>query len=165
MLFRKLKNLFSSPPPANPAPKQNVLRHGSAWLSQCSVFGMHRYRTATEDSTVYFHDDSRGIHRLLVDSRGNIQNFPGIRKEDFWLRQVSPKALLPQIRFRTDFILREGRFAMLWQIQPDGCYWEDSDGYGGTSDEEIRLFACLDEDGCWDGPFRIYDIGDTRYDA
>ena len=164
-MFRKfLNSLFTKSAKPAPAPKTApLLRLGSASLSRHTVFGNHRYRTALEDSTVYYNDEGREIHRMLVDKMGNIKDFPGIYREEFWTRQVTSKSLHPQIRFRTDFVIREGQFAMLWQIQPDGRYWEDSDGFGGTDDEEIILFALLDEDGHWDGPFRIYSIGSTVY--
>ena len=52
---------------------------------------------------------------------------------------------------------------MLWQIQPDGRYWEDDDGFGGSPDEEVTLYAFLDEEGNFDGPFRIYQVGMRKY--
>ena len=71
--------------------------------------------------------------------------------------------LRPQICFRTDFERRSGRIIMLWQIQPDGRYWEDDGGFGGSSDEEVTLYAFLDEKGNFDGPFRIYSVGIRKY--
>ena len=81
------------------------------------------------DDPVYFVDEQHGIRTVLVDSTGTIQNFPGIIKEDFWTSQVSPNAMKPEIRFRTSFEQRNDRWIMLWQIQPDGRYWADEDGF------------------------------------
>lgn len=134
----------------------------SPYMSQWHTSGMHRYRTANEDSTVYYIDETRDIHKKIVDKYGNILGFPGVKQEDFWAREVSPDSLKPQIRFPTDFERRGGRIIMLWQIQPDGRYWEDDDGFGAGS-EEVTLYAFLDEKGDFDGPFRIYRVGIHKY--
>ncbi len=133
------------------------------YLTETVVFGMHRYRTRGEDSSVYFVDEARGIRKMLVDSRGVIQDFPGIIREDFWVRQISPRALQPQIRFRTSFEKRGNGWIMLWQIQPDGQYWEDEDRFGGTNDLEVTLYTHVDGDGNFTDPFRIYQIGSRNY--
>lgn len=143
---------------AEPGPPQV-----SPYMSQWYTYGMHQYRTADEDPTVYYIDEDRGIRKKIVDKQGNIIGFPGIKREDFWIKEVSPNRLRPQICFRTDFERRNGRIIMLWQIQPDGRYWEDDDGFGGSSDEAVTLYAFLDEKGNFDGPFRIYSVGIRKY--
>lgn len=115
-----------------------------------------------EDS-VYFVDEQHGIRTVLVDSTGTIQNFPGIIKEDFWTSQVSPNAMKPEIRFRTSFEQRNDRWIMLWQIQPDGRYWADEDGFGMEDDLEVTLYTYIDQHGQFTGPFRIYQLGDQPY--
>lgn len=157
MFNRLLQKLF-------PTPSQTPV-HSGPYLSQTVVFGMHLYRTATEDSSVYYIDEVRGIRTQVVDKWGRILNFPGIEREEHWVQQVSERALQPQIRFRTDFEKRDGRFIMLWQIQPDGRYWEDEDGFGAESDEEVTLYSFLDENGLFTAPFRIYRIGDRRFET
>lgn len=112
---------------------------------------------------VYFIDESRGIQKPIVDLDGNICNFPGFAQENLWVSQVDPCYLKPLIRFRTSFGLRGGRLIMLWEIQPDGRYWEDEDGFGGTSDAEVTLYTFLDENGDFTGPFRVYRIGTHDY--
>ena len=49
------------------------------------------------------------------------------------------------------------------QVQPDGMYWQDEDGYRGTSDEEVRLYTFLDSKGNFTGPFQIYNVGCRKY--
>lgn len=115
-----------------------------------------------EDS-VYFVDEQHGIRTVLVDSTGTIQNFPGIIKEDFWTSQVSPNATKPGIRFRTSFEQRNDRWIMLWQIQPDGRYWADEDGFGIEDDLEVTLYTYVDQHGQFTGPFRIYQLGNQPY--
>ena len=145
-----LKNLFRKQTPPAPAQKQE-----SPYLTQRVVFGMHQYRTADEDSSVYFVDETRGIRRMLVNNRGVIQNFPGFKDKAALAKQVDATALTPQIRFRTSFEKRGSRWIMYWQIQPDGRYWEDEDGFGGTNDEEVTLYTYVDENGKFTGPFEL----------
>ncbi len=135
------------------------------YLTETVVFGMHLYRSPGEDSSVYFVDEARGIRKMLVDSRGKIQNFPGVVKEAFWTREVSPDAMKPQIHFRTSFEKRRNRWIMLWQIQPDGRYWADDDGYGWGEEVEVTLYTYVNMDGDFTGPFQIYKLGSKRYAA
>ena len=144
------------------APKAPTPRE-SPYLTETVVFGMHRYRHAGEDSTVYFVDENRQIRKKLVDVNGRILRFPGIIREEFWAKEVSANALQPQIRFRTSFEKREGKWIMLWQIQPDGRYWEDEDGFGAEKDLEVTLYTYVDENGDFTGPFQIYRLGSHCY--
>lgn len=132
----------------------------SPYLTQRVVFGMRR---AGDDSSVCFVDEERGIRKLLVDSVGNIQDFPGIVQEDFWTKEVSPHALKPQIHFRTSFEKREQGWIMFWEIQPDGRYWADEDGFGMEDEEEVTLYTYVDKNGRFTGPFRIYSVGKHHY--
>ena len=134
-------------------PKAPIAEHPP--LTQWETFGGGK--------PIYFIDESRGIQKLIVDSNGNIRNFPGFSQEDLWVSQVDPCYLKPLIRFCTSFERRGGRLIMLWEIQPDGRYWEDEDGFGGTSDAEVTLYTFLDENGDFTGPFRVYRIGAHDY--
>lgn len=124
---------------------------------------MTQWETSGRGTPVYFIDESREIQKLIVDSNGNIRNFPGFAQEDLWASNVDPCYLKPEIRFCTRFGRRGDRLIMLWEIQPDGRYWEDEDGFGGTSDEEVTLYTFLDENGDFTGPFRVYSIGTHNY--
>lgn len=42
---------------------------------------------------------------------------------------------------------QNGRAEVDWQINPDGRYYMDSDGYGMTDDEEINLHGYIDRQG------------------
>lgn len=122
-----------------------------------------QWETFGRGEPVYFIDESRGIQKPIVDLNGNICNFPGFAQEDLWVSQVDPCYLKPLIRFCTSFERRGDRLIMLWEIQPDGRYWEDEDGFGGTSDAEVTLYTFLDENGDFTGPFRVYSIGAHDY--
>jgi len=138
-------------------PKQPYV---TAW----HTYGMHQYRSRDEDSTVYYVDEARGIREMVVDKFGNIQHFPGIIEEDFWVKGLdNPRCLQPQIRFRTDFSKMDGKIFMLWQIEPDGRYWEDEDGFGAENTVETYLYSWIGEDGRLAEPFRIYRLGTKRF--
>lgn len=142
---------------AKPAPPQTTPRQTEpVRLTQTVVFGHG-------DSSVYFVDENRGIQKMLVDTGGNIRNFPGILKEDFWVKEVSANSLLPKIRFRTSFEKRENKWIMLWTIQPDGDYWRDDDGFGAENEDEVVLYTYVDLNGDFTGPFCIYEVGERCY--
>ena len=133
------------------------------YLTQTVVFGMHPYRRKGDDSSVFFVDKTRGIRKMLVDTYGNIQNFPGILQEEFWVKRVTPNSMEPQICFRTSFEPHEKGWLVLWEIQPDGRYWEDEDGFGAEPDPEVLLYTFVDRNGEFTGPFRIYKLGTRRF--
>lgn len=143
--------------------KQEPKRAESVYLTETVTFGMHPYRSADEDSSVFFVDENRGIRKMIIDSLGNIQNFPGIIKEEFWVKEVAPNYLKQQVRFRSDFEKRENGWIFLWQLQPDGWYWADEGGFGAENDSEVVLYTYLDLNGDFTGPFRIYKLGNAGY--
>ena len=160
-----LSRLFAKKPaaqmlvPQKPEPK----RAEAVYLTETVTFGMHPYRSAEEDSSVYFVDENRGIRRKLIDRQGGIQDFPGMVKEDFWVKHVAPRYLQPQVRFRSSFEKRDKGWIFKWQLQPDGWYWADEGGFGGEDDWEVVLYTFVDLDGRFTGPFRIYQLGETGY--
>lgn len=134
-------------------------------FTRFTTFGMHRYRTAGERCDVSFIHPVTGERRLIVDNLGNIRHFPGLVKEDCWINEVtSLRFLHPVVRFRTSFEKWDAdSYIMLWQIQPDGYYWADGGGFGMENDEEIILYAFIDQNGAFTGPFRVYRVGDKKY--
>lgn len=149
---------------ANPVPAAEPEPPKPPYLTAWYTYGMHMYRRANEDSTVYYVDEARGIREMVVDKYGNIQHFPGIIQEDFWVKGLDdPKCLRPQIRFRTDFSRKDGKFFMLWQIEPDGFYYADEDGFGAENTVETYLYSWIGEDGRLAEPFRIYRRGNQNY--
>ena len=133
-------------------------------MSVYYTYGTHIYRRPGDDPTVYFLNPSLGIKKKIVDKDGIIQDFPGVKTEEFWAKDLGPNALKPRICFRTVFEKYPGgRHIMIWQVQPDGRYWEDEDGFGMENEEEIRLFSFLDSHGCFTGEFEIYTIGNKKY--
>ncbi len=134
-------------------------------FTQWCTFGNHQYRTHKEDPTVEFVDKKTGKRKLIVDFYGRIHNFPGIVEEECWVKYLTSKRnLMPIIRFRTDFEKYDDeKYIMIWEIQPDGRYWGDDDGFGMENDEEICLYAFIDKNGDFMGPFKIYSVGNKIF--
>lgn len=130
-------------------------------LSQYFTFGAHLYRRRGQVAEVIFTHKARHITKTIVDDDGYICDFPGFDEpEEIKKHLESGNLPNPIIRFRTDFEREpDGLFLMIWEIQPDGCYWEDEDGFGGTSDAEVCLYSHINELGCFTEPFRLYKIG------
>ena len=129
------------------------------------TFGNHLYRRPDEKTDVVFVNKTTGVRKIIVDENGMIVDFPGIVKEKEWMRVLeNENRLKPEIRFETIFKkYDEERYIMIWEVQPDGMYWMDGDGFGNTSDCEIRLYAFIDQKGDFMGPFRVYNVGDKEY--
>ncbi len=131
-------------------------------FSQMQTFGNHLYRRDGQIAEIIFKNTRTGIRKTIVDDRGMILRFPGIAHPDL-VSMYSKGHLGHQIRYSSHISLLSGQYALIWQIQPDGRYWEDEDGFGGTSDDEIDLYAPLDESGNFAKPFRIFSIGSNKF--
>ena len=53
-------------------------------------------------------------------------------------------------------------YRRLWEIQQDGRYWAEEDGFGAENDSEIIPYAGLDSNGVFKGPFCIYSMSGIR---
>lgn len=157
-LLKKIRKLFTKKVEVQETPQSTPF---SRWYT----FGAHRYRYSGEKVEVLFTDLETGESHFIVDDKGKICRFPGIEKEDIWIKEVkSLKYLQPIVQFRTSFEKWDDtRYIMLWQVQPDGRYWEDDDGFGMENDEEIILYAFLDKKGNFIGKFKIYSVGGRKY--
>ena len=162
-----LKDLFSRRKKETPKPAPERWDEGEQGpaLSQDVTFGTHLYRRAGDVAEVVFTHRKEKIRRVLVDNDGMIQDFPGFANQEQIKRHIKGGELpAPQIRFRTDFTKVDGdRFRMVWEVQPDGRYWEDDDGFGGTSDAEVQLYTYIDSYGRFTAPFRLYKVGVKSY--
>ncbi len=119
------------------------------YFTQNVVFGS---LNPNQDSTIIFVNEEKGIRRMIVDSKGVIQNFPG-----YDYAGMTEEEYPPQIRYRTSIEgSPTGRFYMLWEIQPSGMFSSDDDGYGMGDSEEIILSAPIDENGLFTRKFRRY---------
>ena len=130
-------------------------------LSRWYTYGDHYYRRAGDVEEVIFENTALGITKTIIENSGKIVGFPGVAHPAL-VSGYSDGFKQHKVKFRSDFSVKDGRCIFIWQIQPDGRYWEDDDGFGGTSDEEINLYAPLDEMGNFTEPFRLYSIGNQE---
>lgn len=74
-----------------------------------------------------------------------------------------PEALLERVRDRNasypSFFYRfEGGVSEVrWQLNPDGRYWMDDDGYGMTDDQEVNIYGVMDTECKMVIPFQMID--------
>lgn len=158
-ILEKLKKRYITA--TDHTPEAGKTKSDGPQLSQWTTFGNHIYRRKGEVAAVEFVNEEYGIRKLIVDDNGYILNYPGLGNPEEWLYAWKSKCELePQIRFRTDFErMEDNTILMVWEIQPDGRYWEDEDGFGGESDLEILLYTYLDEKGNFTMPFKAYQVG------
>lgn len=133
-------------------------------LSQTVTYG----KRCGETAEVVFTHRAQNVRQVIVDEEGQIRNFPGVKLTERLMRALEDSVLpAPVVHYRTEFRLgTDGRVRMLWQVQPDGRYWADEDGFGAAHDPEIFLCAWLDTNGCFMGPFQVYSIGvEKLYDG
>ena len=131
-------------------------------FSQMRTFGYRPFKRDGQIAEIIFENTRKGIRKTIVDDSGMILGFPGLAHPDL-VSLYSKGHFGQQIRYSSRISLLDGRYALIWQIQPDGRYWEDEDGFGGTSDDEIDLYAPLDECGNFAEPFRIFSIGSSKF--
>lgn len=131
-------------------------------FSQTETRGKALYRMKGETIEILFENVRTGTGRTLVDRHGWIVEYPGIAHPDL-AEAYCGEVPDGQIHYVSRVTELDGQYALLWKIQPDGRYWEDEEGFGGTSDDEILLYAPLDEEGLFTAPFRIYSVGSSEF--
>lgn len=119
--------------------------------------------TRPSGGSVFLIIPEKNLKTEIVDADGKFVNFPGIENPGFIAQFIRLGSLKPIAEFVTSFeIDKDGKFLVIWEVQPDGWYWAD-DGFGAEPDYEIRLYSYLDENGKFLFPFKIYNIGNTEY--
>ena len=126
------------------------------------------YTYGTQDrgkAGIIMHDRVRKIKKVIVDKQGLIQDFPGILHPEVIAPHYTQNMenIKPYVQYRTEMEKKPEGHILIWELQPDGRYWEDEDGFGASSDSEIRLYGRLDDAGNWKGPFQVYNIGVTSF--
>lgn len=150
--------LRREPPKPAPEPEREI---PGPHLNRYHTFGANACYGPGEGPDVVFLYPEKGIRRVIVNEQGEIENFPGLSEDA--ARRTGDVRFDRHIRFRTDFEHRwDGKLLMIWEIQPDGCYYGDDGGFGMEHGVEIRLYALIDERGEFTGPFEIYNI-DLKY--
>lgn len=133
-------------------------------FTQWHASGDPMYGIVPNDPVVEFVDEKTGHRTTIINEKRIIQNFPGIENEEEIRKMLGEGSLMPHNSFGVDFgKMEDGRYQMIWEIQPDGqMFWQDEDGFGGTSDSEIKLSAIIDQQGRFATPFSLYSINGIR---
>ena len=126
-------------------------------FTQWHAYGSPAYGMVPTDPLVEFVDQQTGRRTVIIDETRRIVNFPGIENEEEIEEKLGEGSTIPFNLFGVSFTVAEKEcYEMIWTIQLDGRFWEDEEGVGGTSDNEIRLSAILDKNGRFITPFRLY---------
>ncbi|MCH5251493.1 MAG: hypothetical protein J1F22_00845 [Lachnospiraceae bacterium] len=124
------------------------------------------FKTDDIRNTVVFYNPEKNIKRTIIENR-KICDFPGIANEELIMPYYEEGKTIPPItRFGYScecYDREKPQFIMYWMIQPDGRYYADDDGFGAENQSEIQLYAFLDDEGRFEGPFRIRRIGSTMF--
>ena len=128
-------------------------------------FSQNYYERGEE---IIFTDSETKEQKTIVSKTGCFCNFPGVEDypdESSEVRgHMADAAKSKEIRFSAYFEpFGKDQYVVWWTIWPDGRYWEDEDGFGGTNDEEIQLYALMDRHGCYTTPFRLRKVGIDYY--
>lgn len=92
------------------------------------------------------------LHHQITDKRGNFLHFPGYLHGE-WEKELDT-AFKPRVRFPCSIgPFKNGKAVFMWQVQPDGRYFQDEDGFGAENCEEIWLRSYIDERGNFTEPF------------
>ncbi|MBQ9009929.1 MAG: hypothetical protein IJ088_11445, partial [Clostridia bacterium] len=126
-------------------------------FNQMVTYGNHLYRHSDEIAEVYMKNSRTGVRKVIVDDNGVILDFPGFAYPDL-VSLYNGGIPWQMIRFRSEIKKLDDQYALIWQIKPDGRYWEDDDGFGSNRDDEINLYARMDENGHFTEPFHLYSI-------
>lgn len=124
------------------------------------TWGDNFYGTPNFDRHPVILENARlGISETIVGADGRIKNFPGIAHAEV-VNEYTTRYALERIHFCSSIENLDGMWALVWQVEPEGRYWEDDYGFGATSRVEVNLYARLDERGHFIEPFHLYEVND-----
>ena len=130
------------------------------YLSKYIVSDPHSEYLFKQDFTVLFINEEKNIKKPIIDSKGNIPDFPGVEYTDKIIEELGTDSVAPIVKYEAVFEKTDdGKFAMIWTIRPDGRYWMDSWGFGAEDYESLSLYSFIDSDGNFTIPFKLYSIG------
>ena len=125
-------------------------------FTQWQVYGSPIYGIVPGDPVVEFVDPQTGKRTTIIDGKRAICHFPGIENQAEIEKHIGEGSLLPYNLFGVRFSVEDAEhYRMAWTVQLDGRFWEDEEGFGGTPDNEIELYALLDREGRFVTPFRL----------
>jgi len=103
------------------------------------------------DESCMLHNSETGEEVLILDKEGYavFANEDDFLKTDPHLIKYKNVILrrLPQYGNPIINEFRNGTALVSWTLSPDGRYFEDEDGFGGTNEEEENMYAYIDRHG------------------
>lgn len=100
-------------------------------------------------------ENDPSFHRQITNYRGDFISFPGY-VNGTWEKSIEVN-FSESVRYPSHIgVFKDGKAEFGWQIQPDGRYFADEDGFGMENCEEIWLRSYLDENGNFTEPFAYY---------
>lgn len=130
------------------------------YLSKYLVGEPHSEYIFKVDYTVIFTNEEKNINKQIVDTDGNILDFPGVEYTDVLNDELGKRTIEPIVKYKAIFEkIDDNKFIMVWTVRPDGRYWMDSWGFGAEDYESLSLYTYIDFDGNFTMPFKLYSIG------
>ncbi len=123
---------------ANPAETETSDKPPKLALNQNVTFGRNGNG---ETADVVLSASEHNYQKVIVNYDGFFSDFPGI-VQGRWTRWLKGKFDFDagRVCFRTSFEKQGDGYRCLWEVQPDGRYWADEDGFGAENDSEIILY-------------------------
>ena len=138
----------------------NADDYGTVYFSKASVREPYMEYPFKVDFTVLFINEEKNISKKIIDQDGNIIDFPGVEYTDMLNGELGNRDIEPVVKYEARFEkMDDGKFIMVWTVRPDGRYWMDSWGFGAEDYESLSLYTCINSDGNFMMPFRLYRIG------
>ncbi len=117
-----------------------------------------------QDFSIFLIDEERNIKKQIIDSDGNICNFPGIEYCEELIQELGDFEIKPTVRYEAQFEnCGDGKFIMVWTVRPDGRFWADSWGFGAEDYDWVDLYTFIDKNCNFTSPFKLYSIGTKQY--
>lgn len=134
--------------------------HANVYLNTCYVGEPYVDYPFKVDYSVVLTNREKNISKQIVDSDGNIRDFPGVEYTPELQAELGKQVIRPVVACQANFEqLDDGSFLMIWMVRHDGRWEMDSWGFGGEDYEALELYSILDETGHFTGPFKLYSIG------
>lgn len=142
----------------------NANNYENVYLNKYFVCEPHSEYLFKVDFSVHFTNREKNIHKQIIDSDGNILDYPGVEYTDELAGELGNREIKPVVKYEAKFEkLDDGRLIMVWTVRPDGRYWMDSWGFGAEDYESLSLYTYIDLDGNFMAPFKLYSIGYEFY--
>ena len=110
------------------------------------------------ETSLTLHNTKLDIHAPITDEKGYFIDFPGV-VEGPWRGLLTEVPFAKRTLFRTSVgCFFNGRTVFEWCLQPDGRYFEDEDGFGGSNCCEVNLYSYIDDRGRFLCPFGSKDL-------